>query len=333
MTTSRVLSIDGGGYLGLATAAFIRGIEDHFSVRLHDRFDLFCGTSTGAILALALANGRSGCDLVELYRKLGPCVFPATNFVSRSGRGLRSLVFAKYSNGKLREVLTEEFGDTTLGDLRRVGRNVLVTSFCLTSGAPRLFKTDHSANLTRHDSYSLVDVALASASAPTFLPLVEIVNPQDGARELFCDGGVAANHPALLGFTEAIAELGAQPKDIGVLSLGTPRLDLAKRRGSFWPPSRGLLMLSRGLLLWGGYLASTFTDSNSKLAHEILKRLVQSYPPPGPRYCRVDMPNRHRLPMDLTSKNTADILVQLGAERASSNEVRDEIKPFLDGGE
>ena len=88
----RVLSIDGGGYLGLATAAFIRGIEEHFGTCFHDRFDLFCGTSTGAILALALARGSTGSKLVNLYSKLGPRVFPAKRRVSRAGVSQKPII-------------------------------------------------------------------------------------------------------------------------------------------------------------------------------------------------------------------------------------------------
>ena len=71
----RILSIDGGGYLGLATAAFIDGVERHFKTTLHDEFELFCGTSTGAIIALAIASGMSG-------RVLPRCLL---NFASSDG--------------------------------------------------------------------------------------------------------------------------------------------------------------------------------------------------------------------------------------------------------
>jgi len=81
--TVRVLSVDGGGYLGLATASFIGAVEDHFSTRFADRFDLFCGTSTGAIIALALASGKSGREVTMLYQALGPEVFPPPRFWAR----------------------------------------------------------------------------------------------------------------------------------------------------------------------------------------------------------------------------------------------------------
>ena len=51
----KILSIDGGGIKGLFGAAFLAGLEDRFERQVSDCFDLIAGTSTGGILALALA--------------------------------------------------------------------------------------------------------------------------------------------------------------------------------------------------------------------------------------------------------------------------------------
>lgn len=317
----KVLSIDGGGFLGLATAAFIQGIEKHENVRFSDTFDLFCGTSTGSIIALALADGKSGSDLVNLYQELGPNVFP-TNRITGWARILRSLVWAKYGNKPLRKALNNEFGTRTIGDLRTNDKHALVPSFNLSTGYPRIFKTDHSTQLSRDDDYSLVDVIMASTAAPTFLPIVKLTHPSDGSVENFCDGGVAANHPALLGFTEATYELGHAPGTVQVLSISTPRQDLSVRRVQF---------SSRGILQWASKLGAIFTDSNSFLAHELMQRLMVTYPDPKPRYERIELKNPHRLPMDCTSKAAAENLIQHGAAAASSNKIRDQVRPFLKG--
>jgi len=317
----RVLSIDGGGFLGLASAAFIRGIESHEGVRFTDSFDLFCGTSTGAIIALALANGRSGEDLVKLYKKLGPDVFPTRSW-NAWPLFFRSFVCAKYGNRPLRNALKQEFGSSTIGDLRNKGRHVLVPAFNLTTGFPRLFKTDHSTKLSQHDGYSLVDVAMASTAAPTYLPIVKLTHPTDGSVEYFCDGGVAANHPALLGFTEATYEMKHPPGYVQVLSISTPRKDLSVPRVRF---------LSRGILGWGAPLSGVFSDANSFLAHQLLERLVAAYPEPKPRYTRIELANKHRLAMDCTSSHATEILVQHGAEAASCNKTRDSVRPLLKG--
>jgi patatin-like phospholipase/acyl hydrolase len=109
-----------------------------------------------------------------------------------------------YDNKELRNVLQDCFGDLTLGDVLARGKFVLIPAFNLTTGRPRLFKTDHAGGLTTDNKYKLWEVALASSAAPVYLPVVAITSPINGSREIFCDGGIFANHPALLGFTEAI---------------------------------------------------------------------------------------------------------------------------------
>jgi patatin-like phospholipase/acyl hydrolase len=118
----RILSLDGGGYLGLATAAFIAEAERHFQVTCHKQFDMFCGTSTGAIIALALASGKSGREVVEIYRAFGATVFKNPFPGARFLRLLRGAATSLYSNGRLREALHSAFDDLTLGDLRRNGK-------------------------------------------------------------------------------------------------------------------------------------------------------------------------------------------------------------------
>jgi len=159
----RVLSIDGGGYLGLATAAFIAESERHLGFFFKDRFELFCGTSTGAILALALANGKTGKELVDLYSKLGENVFGHWSHFRNTLRFCRSLLWAKYSATGLRRDLDKEFGKTTLNDLCQRGKFALVTSYNLSAGRPKIFKTDHSPSLSQHGKLRLADIALASA--------------------------------------------------------------------------------------------------------------------------------------------------------------------------
>jgi len=318
----RVLSVDGGGYLGLATAAFIRGIEYHFGLSFHDRFDLFCGTSTGAIIALALANGKNGAELVELYRSFGPRVFPNRGAVRRGINTAKALLRARHNNTHLATALKDEFGDVTLDDLHTRKKAVLVTAFNVTTGTPRIFKTDHSQNLTRDGDLKLRDIALASSAAPTYLPLVRVTNPRENITETFCDGGVVANHPALLGYVEALTELNVPADRLRLLSISTPRTDLSEGVAS-------KRSLRRGLFGWRKSFPSMFIDSNSMISHEVLRRLVKLHDSPGPRYVRVDMPNRHSLPMDLVTKRTTEILEHIGTTLASSNEMRTQIEEIF----
>jgi len=88
----RILSIDGGGFLGLAVGTLLQNIEDYFHATCHNRFDLFCGTSTGAIIALGLASGLSANEIVTLYENLGTHVFGSSRPIPRRLRSARSFL-------------------------------------------------------------------------------------------------------------------------------------------------------------------------------------------------------------------------------------------------
>jgi predicted acylesterase/phospholipase RssA len=67
----RVLALDGGGVRGAISVAFLERIEELLAqsegrdVRLGDAFDLVGGTSTGAIIAGALALGYSTAQVKD----------------------------------------------------------------------------------------------------------------------------------------------------------------------------------------------------------------------------------------------------------------------------
>jgi hypothetical protein len=316
----RVISLDGGGYLGLTPASFISGIEHHFDVACSSRFDLFCGTSTGAIQALALAIGMTGSELVSLYEELGPLVFPPR-------RGLLGLINnlrrAKYDNGPLKDTLESVFGDRTLGDLREAGRRVLIVAFGLTSGRPVIFKTDHSERLSGHDGYLLRDIALASSAAPTYFPIVPLTDPVTGIREVFCDGGMVANSPALLGYTEAIYELGVQASKVSILSLQTPRSGLAEPTSAISPTKREL---DRGYIAWGLKPVRVALDGVSELSHQTLLRITSVS---GAGYIRVPFSAPTGVGLDVVTAEATETLRQMGADRARDVGIRQQIEPFF----
>ena len=79
----RLLSLDGGGYHGLALLYVLRhimrnipGINPSEKLYPHKYFDLIGGTSTGGLVAVML--GRLGMDIqaaIEKYQELGPSIF------------------------------------------------------------------------------------------------------------------------------------------------------------------------------------------------------------------------------------------------------------------
>ena len=121
----RILSIDGGGYLGLASACFLAELERHFGATCHESFDMFCGTSTGAIIALALAHGLTATQICDLYRSFGPQVFWNPIRPIRLLRLIRGILCSRYTNGALRKALEDTFEDCRCRNGERCGPSVL----------------------------------------------------------------------------------------------------------------------------------------------------------------------------------------------------------------
>ena len=72
----RILCMDGGGIRGMSTIRMLRRLEQGTGKRVHELFDLICGTSTGGILAMAVGvhnHSLDRCD--EIYRDLGAQIF------------------------------------------------------------------------------------------------------------------------------------------------------------------------------------------------------------------------------------------------------------------
>ena len=69
--TFKILSIDGGGIRGVYSAHILKRIEEEFKIKLHDYFDLIAGTSTGSIIAAAIACNIPLIEIEKLYIEKG----------------------------------------------------------------------------------------------------------------------------------------------------------------------------------------------------------------------------------------------------------------------
>ena len=209
MTSRRfqILSLDGGGYKGMFSAVLLAKVEEDLQISVVDHFDLIAGTSTGGIIALGIGAGFSPANLVDFYLDNGPAIFPHPR-----RRFLRQIVRSKYSAEPLREALIGIFGDRCLWES---SVPLCIPSYDLENDAVYLFRTPHSERLRRDWREKMVDVALATSAAPTYLPAHDL----RGLR--LVDGGLWANNPSLVAISEAVHEFKIDLADIRVLSLGT----------------------------------------------------------------------------------------------------------------
>lgn len=250
MPPYHILTLDGGGIRGVLTASLLERLEAEFPGFL-TRVDLVAGTSTGGILALALAAGRSPTEARELYEKLGGAVFKDS--IWDNIKDLGQIRGAQYSNVPLKSQLTNQFGNMKLGDLTK---KVLISSFELdnhetTPGKMRMWKPKFFHNYPGPDSdaeESVVDVALYTSAAPTFFPVYQG----------YVDGGVIANNPSMCAIAQALSEDGGSQKlnNLRLLSIGTgvnPKY--VEAYNADW-----------GLAQWGTHLVSLIMEGSQGLA-------------------------------------------------------------------
>lgn len=231
----RILSIDGGGIKGVFPASFLATIEDSINDKISNYFDLIVGTSTGGIIALGLGLGFSAKEILDFYEILGPKIFGRVPIM----QSLKQLIFSKYSQKHFREALETKFGGKQLGESNK---RLVIPSMNLETGEVYIYKTSHHPRLERDYKEKVVNVALATASAPTFFP----THRAESGTPLI-DGGMWANNPVGLAVVEAISILEWPKEDLKVLSLGCTTQPLNVQRG-------------RNLPLGLGYWALKVTD-------------------------------------------------------------------------
>ena len=72
----RVLCMDGGGIRGTATVQMLKRLERGTGRKVHELFDLICGTSTGGMLAVGVGIHKHELDRVtQMYADLGSRIF------------------------------------------------------------------------------------------------------------------------------------------------------------------------------------------------------------------------------------------------------------------
>ncbi|XP_076312076.1 85/88 kDa calcium-independent phospholipase A2-like isoform X2 [Tachypleus tridentatus] len=225
--TDNLLCLDGGGIRGLILIRILMELETYVGLHLVNCFDWIAGTSTGGILALALAQGKTPKECLQLYFRLKDKVFVGSR---------------PYDSQFLDQFLQKELGeDTVMSDIKNV--KVIVTAV-LADRLPaelhlfRNYKSPDEILGVREDGLcsqfyvsaeeqKVWKAARASGAAPTYFQ-------PDGP---FLDGGLIANNPTLDAiteihqFNEALKCTGQedQVRKLGlVVSLGTGVMPVSK---------------------------------------------------------------------------------------------------------
>lgn len=266
----QILSLSGGGYLGLYTIAVLAKIEERTGRQTADFIDLFAGTSIGGILALGLASRVPAAEIRDAFLENGADIFGS----SPKAKGLRkwagiagSLPSPRHDAKALKHTIERIVGDATL--VRDLHRPAVIPAVNLTKGGPKVFKTGHHANFKNDWRLRIVDVALATSAAPTYLPVHRINN------ELFADGGLFANSPDAVAVHEAETFLDIRHEDIRLLSIGTTTQSFAFSGGA---------STTMGAWAWmkDERLSNAIIGSQQALTDEMMRHRF------GDRYLRID---------------------------------------------
>lgn len=304
MPPYRILSLDGGGIRGLIPAIVLQRLSATPGLEhLIPRTDLLAGTSTGGLLALALAHGLDLGLIRRTYVEKGPRIFDDSWLDDVLDLG--KLRGADYSLTNLKRETNALFGDATLGRLRQ---RVLITAFDLDNEDPRRRtwkpKLFHNFPGPGHDRARLArDVALYTSAAPTYFPSV------DG----YIDGGVFAANPAMCALAQSQdGRYDPTPSldEVVLLSLGTGA-SLTHIKGA---------MHNWGYVQWIKPLVSIMLDGTAGIAdyqcRQFLGDRYHRLAPVFPRGVSIPMDGVDRIPYMVDYAESLDLTATIAWLRA-----------------
>lgn len=204
--SKNILALDGGGIRGALTLGYLKKIETILREKhgndylLCDHFDLIGGTSTGSIIAAALAIGKSVDEIVDLYMDLGGKIFGKKRSFWNP---LETWKFLKagYDYIELENSLKEAFGNITIeSDQIKTGLCIVAKRADTNSVWPIINHPKgkfYDTHMGKNKNIPLWQAVRASSAAPTYFA-PQMIDVGDGQRAAFVDGGVSmANNPAL----------------------------------------------------------------------------------------------------------------------------------------
>ena len=294
----RILCLDGGGIRGAFTAAVLQYWEKATGRRVVDHFDMIAGTSTGGILAIGLGLGMPASEMLDFYVKEGRNIFPIEEEVQRLLHAFRHWFGAKFDQGVLRTKIDAAFKTAPVKTsvLDDALTRLVIPSYNTEADTLIVFRTPHGSGGANDQGWNTVEVALATAAAPTYFQPIKV------RHLLAVDGGVWANSPTTIALAEAVHELGVSLERVEMLSVGTtfspslegqPLLLDGKIVGAVIKPVAGwwAALLARvfspsfrvqGKLGWLPNIAGFLMKTQSQTADHVCEKLL------GERFLRVD---------------------------------------------
>lgn len=211
----RILSLQGGGCLGVGQAAILPYIEAASGKPLVHTFDLIAGTSVGSINGGCISANIPADTINSFFTKYAPKIFKRNPWQLAISRLFRS---AKYDPAALEEALQTILGNRRLDDCEvpfiatavdmHSGRNVFFQSYGTS------YEDENEIVLAPDSGIYLWEVMRASSAAQSYFPGFL------WRSYCFWDGGsTGSNAPDMLALSEA-TNLKIQVNACQMLSLG-----------------------------------------------------------------------------------------------------------------
>ncbi len=311
MVVKYILSLDGGGVLGIATLYTLLEIDkmlkEKFGEGICVVFDLYSGTSVGGMISSALACGREPSELKDYLNNNIKKVFyrrgfswPFTNRYSSSVK--REFIAGILPSIKMNGNAVVRGDISTSDGPCHIIKPLVIPTYNATRRKAEVFKTTgrKAANTL------LLDVIDATSAVPTYFPPVYL------GTSKYVDGGVAAcKDPCMCAYSEARSRW----KDckIKVLSIGTGTSEvLQKQPSSTWGPIQWILEANVVGMLIGG---------SGDLTRKNMRKLIKS------DYLRINGKLDREIIMDSTDENDYEYLKEVG--KCWFVEFEDKIESFF----
>ena len=184
MNNANFLSCNGGGARGRLELDMLQYLYEKMGGAFFRHFDIIGGTSTGSLITALLATGKTPKEISTIYDTELGNIF--------SGGFCREIIGkSKHSNEYIKELATSLIGDIELGELRQ---KILIPTVNSSKQETKIFKSYDE----RDKNYKLVDVIIASSSAPRYFPSHEmsILEKEGYVKQWFKDGGLSSNNPS-----------------------------------------------------------------------------------------------------------------------------------------
>lgn len=258
----RILCLDGGGSKGIYTLGALSQIEAMLNgTPIHEHFSMIYGTSTGSIIAAALAIGKSVDEIITLYTANIPQIMTEWRTKSRTAA--------------LENLLYREFKDLKF-DAFKTFVGIVATSS--DNPKPVIFKSSpkmaHGMKSTFKPGFNclIADAVRSSCSAYPLFSETVLKDTSKGTLTLI-DGGFVANNPSFFALTDALkTEVTGEEnlrEDLRFVSIGTGQFGTDFVRTLPWST---VFKLLPSQLLYSGPLVSKQLEA-SAMTMEILFNL------------------------------------------------------------